>query len=71
MIKNFFIQHFWFTKADFRLCLIYQFLQLSKYVIFIFLNQIFGLNLLLHIFATISKTVIPTKLTINQFPNKK
>jgi len=71
MIKNFFIQNFWFNKSDFRLCSIYQFIQLGKYIAFKRFKKIFFWNLPLIIFATISKTAIPAKLTINYFPNGK
>jgi len=52
MIKYFFIQYIWFIKTDFRLCLIYRFLQFSKYFTFTLKNEIFRLNLPMHTFVT-------------------
>jgi len=63
--NNNFMLNIWFIKADNSPCLIYEFLQFSKYVTFTLKNKIFCLNLPMRAFATILKAVVPTKLTAN------
>jgi len=68
MVKYFFIQNIWFNKADLSSLFNLSIFTVRQIYYFYAKEKIFFLNLPLRVFATVSKTIIPIKLTIKHFP---